>query len=262
MLQNIGYNIMYITYLKQGFGNKMMMLLSSIKQFLKEKGDILYVFPVESKHDSNSEKEYIENIFPKLKELKWLKFVHSWKDFDTLKKQEHIEIKNDYDFTSEIFQGMKTFIKKYLVVNPEYKHLLKKYDTKNGMLLHYRLGDKLNLSNKYLVMKPEYFKKHIKSFNGPVYMVSDSPKIAKTLIPEAEILDTDWVETFYLMTKFRNAVLSESTFGVVASYLNQENHKFIFPAYHVEISTGKLIDFSWGPVFEYETDRSYRYVKK
>jgi hypothetical protein len=64
------------------------------------------------------------------------------------------------------------------------------------------------------------------------------------------------------MTKFKNAILSESTFGVVATYLNQEQNKIIYPSYHVEISSGKLVDFSWGPIFQYEHDRSYRYVKK
>lgn len=254
--------MVHITYLKQGFGNKMLMFIKSVKEFLKKKDDILYVFAVQSKHETQTDKEKIENIFPKLKQLPWLKFIYSWEEYDALIGQEPTIIKNDYDFTSEIFQGMKTFIKKYLVVNPEYKYLLKEYDTKNGILLHYRLGDKLNLTNKYLVMKPEYFKKHIKNFKGPIYMVSDSPQIAKKLIPEAQIIHIDWVETFYLMTKFKNAILSESTFGVVASYLNQEQHNFIFPAYHVEISSGKLIDVSWGPVFQYEHDRSYRYVKK
>lgn len=257
---------MYIIgYTTQGFGNKVLMLASYIHQFfvLKHSKEIdltmLYVLNVKSKHEEGTEKEMLTHIFPKLENLKWLTFVNSWKEYDALKKDAYAELTHTYEFDTTALDNYK----KYFTINPEYKPLLKKYDTKNGILLHYRLGDKLKLMNEHLVLKHEYFLNNLAKLpTGPVYLVSDSPELASKLLPDAILIREDWVDTFYLMTKFKKMILSESTIGIVATYLNTTKPHVILPEFHVATTSGKLVKKNWGSIFEYETNRKYRAITK
>jgi hypothetical protein len=250
----------FITHLKEGFGNRFLMLLSVIKPFVKQKvdGDILYVLETFSKHDLGKEDERMENVFPKLKEIPWLRFLSSWDEYDEYSKGAE-KITPNFDFNPDILKGTKSFLKKWFVMK---KREFKDIDTKNGILLHYRLGDKVKLMNSYLVMKPEYFTDNfyrmLEKKDGPVYLVSDSPAIAKKLIPHATFLDLGWLDTFYLITKFKRSILSESTFGVAATSLNFSEHETVYPEYHVQIKSSNLIDFNWGPMFKYEKNKRYR----
>jgi hypothetical protein len=253
----------FLTYLKEGFGNRFLMLIGVISQFSRQRvdDDVLYVLEVFSRHDLKTEDERMETIFPKLKELPWLKFLKSWKEYDQVSQTAHV-VDPTFDFKPEMFSGMSSFLKKWFVFRPDYKSLLKEIDAKKGILLHYRLGDKAKNMNSYLVMKPEYFtdnaSRMLEKQEGPVYLVSDSPALAKKLIPDATFLDLSWMETFYLITKFKRSVLSESTFGVAATSLNFGEHETVFPEYHVQIKSSKLVLFSWGPMFKYETNKKYR----
>jgi hypothetical protein len=237
------------------------MLLAAIKDFrtvISSPDDKLYVLEVPSRHGNDKMYE----IFPKLRDLNWLVFIDSWKEYDTLGKSSSKFISPSYDFKPDVFKGMRTFMKTYFVLNPAYKSVIQNVDTKTGILVHYRLGDKMKLLDSYLVMKPSYFndnlKRMLEKHDGPVYLVSDSPRIAHALLPNAILLDVDWKETFFLLSKFKRAILSESTFGVAATSLNFTEHETVFPAYMVDIKTMKTVDFSWGTMFKYETNKKYR----
>ena len=253
-----------VTYLKQGFGNRFLMLLVAIKGFRRISGqnDTLYVLETPSRHDSGSGDEKMLSMFPKLGDIPWLKFIYTWQEYDTLSKTSSKVLVPTYDFGPAIFKGMRTFLKTYFVPNPKYKPLLDSVDAKNGILVHYRLGDKMKLLDSYLVMKPEYFKDNLERMlakhQGPVYLVSDSLKIAHELLPDAIPLDLSWMETFYLLTKFKRQVLSESTFGIAATSLNFTEHETVFPAFITDVKTMKLVDMDWGPMFKYETNKKYR----
>ncbi len=54
----------------------------------------LYLVQQDSHHDKRIPEESFTYIFPKLSDLYWLEFI-SWSQFDTLKKQEHFELKNN-----------------------------------------------------------------------------------------------------------------------------------------------------------------------
>ena len=239
----------------EGLGNKIWMLVGYIHRFQHSDSEILYIFYKKSKH----EEDHLEDIFPKLKKLSWLKFIYDWKDYDQVKKVAVI-YENTYDFNPEYFN----MDLKILSLNPDYTPLLKKYDTKNGIVLHYRLGDKLRRSD-YLVMKPEYFIKHVQKMlaekEGPVYLASDSMNKAVKLLGFPVIpIEEDSASTFYLLTKFKRMILSDSTFGIVARYLNTDCQAVI-PEYHVRRSDEKLVksQYLMDGAFELEKDRSFRF---
>lgn len=148
-------------------------------------------------------------------------------------------------------------------LNSDYDYLLDKYDTKKGIAVHVRLGDKFkmnydNLKKRqpqlFIVMKPQYYidnvLKMLEKKKGPVYIFSDSIEFAECLLkpylPNCQIVREDFVETFYLFTKFKRAIISESTLSVAAFYMNFKNPEVIAPAYKVDFdpkgkSTYKLV---------------------
>jgi len=189
---------MYVlSSLKWGFGNKLFMFLYLIYYFKYNKSEKLYIVQSPSHHDKRTPEENFVDIFPNLKKLKNVEFI-SWKEYDTIKKSnmpfEELNI-NDGNkwFTDIYFTKLKSFIKSYLTINPIYKPLLQKYDTKSGIAIHYRLGDKIEMNLQhpkimYVVMKPEYFidncKKMLQEKPGPIYIFSDSHYLVKCILKE------------------------------------------------------------------------------
>lgn len=259
---------MYIvSFIAQGFGNKVFFLVRYIyefKQLKKQYKDLekLYVATSVSEHEKDIDKEKIQNIFPDLKQLDWLEFI-SWEKYDEIKGNAFKELIPEYVYRHEPFLAIKSFIKKEMKISPEYDYLLDKYDTKNGIAVHLRLGDKFkwnynNLKKRkpqaFVLMKPEYYVdnvlKMLKKKEGPVYIFSDSVDFAECLLkpylPNSEIVNEDFVETFYLLTKFKRAVISESTLSISAFYMNFKNPEVVAPYYKIDFdpkgkSTYKLV---------------------
>jgi len=246
----------------EGLGNKVWMLVSYIYKFQQSDSEVLYIFYKKSQHEETR----LEEIFPKLKKLSWLKFIYDRKEYDKIKK-DAIFYEKSFDFDPKHYTHFKpqyfNMDLKILSLNPDYKPLLKKYDTKNGIVVHYRLGDKLGRSD-FLIMKPEYFQKHVQKMRaekeGPVYLASDSMSKAVKLLGFPVIpIDEDSASTFYLLTKFKRLILSESTFGIVARYLNADC-RAVIPEYHVRMTDNKLekSPYLMDGAFELEKDKSLR----
>jgi hypothetical protein len=251
-----------VTIIKNGFGNKLLMLFIAIRIFKlhSRKNDILHVIVRRSKHEKCIVTEDLRYIFPKLGQITWLRWIDSWEEYDSLKKT-GIEIPASYDFDIiPVLTGLKTAF----TMNTDYKPLLKQYDMENGIFIHYRLGDKMKMMDQYIIMKPSYFADYVIEFlhkkKGPIYLLSDSPNIARQLLPFATLLDLDWVSTFYLMTKCKRGIFSESTFGIAAAFLNHEEPTIIYPAYYKDISqkkSGIIERKNLGTVFTYEYNQKY-----
>ena len=281
-----------ISYIKQGIGNKIFMLLRSIHIFklLKKHRPSywkkMYVVHEKSHHEKGTDNEKLLNIFPKLNDLEWLEFI-DWKTYDSLKTgvpviRDLVDYRTDgplslevnYDFQSSDITNEMAFVKKYLAFNEIYEPLLKKYDTKKGILIHYRIGDKFEINYKmmktqnkqrYVLLKPEYYVKQCKKFleekDGPVYLVSDSLEIAQCLlkdIPNLIPIHEDAIETLFLMTKFKRIIISESTMSISAGYMNK-NADIVSYKYYRHVRTGQLITNPYidPEYFEIESNSAY-----
>lgn len=294
---------MYVlTYIKQGTGNKIFMLLRCVNIFkvLRKKRPTywkkLYIVHEVSRHEKGVETEKLEYIFPKLKEIEWLEFI-DWKQYDTLKKNtsELDDYKDDgpvliapsYDWHYNVFTEQPTFVKTYLKFNSVYEPVLKKYDTKKGILIHYRLGDKFNINYtslkrnenpKYIIYEPEYYIKHVQKMledtpDAQIYLASDSPKVAECLLkssfPNLIIISEDAEHTLFLMSKFKRMITSESTIAAVGGYLNKSVDEIIASKYYLfEDNTNvskRLFYFSISPYFLPEIftlDSEKKYILK
>lgn len=258
-----------LSYLKQGFGNKLFMIMKAINTYRKGDYDALLLVYTKSHHEKGTPEENVLDIFPKLNELPWLKFI-SWKEYDSLKKDNE-ELLQDYEFVPDDFIELRPFIKKYFVMNSKYDYLLDKYDTKKGIGVHIRLGDKFEINKKflketkrenYLLLQPRYYIEQVENLlkekKGPVYIFTDSPRFAKCFGLNAEIVDEGFIETFYLFTKFRRSVISESTLTQAASYMNFFKHKSVVPEYFLENGRITKSPYVHPDYFTLVTDRSYK----
>lgn len=259
-------------FLKEGFGNKLFMLMKYIRYFKEnsKEYDGLCVAYVKSKHQEDN----IFDVFPKLKELHWLRLI-TWKEYDELKK-DNVEIDPSFDFTKDDFIELKSFIKKHFVFDEKYNYLLEKYDTKKGIAVHMRYGDKLEINAErfrkgrpasYLVLNKKFYEDYARTFleqkKGPVYVFTDSPHIQLD-IPRAHYVDEKTSETFFLLTKFKRAVISDSTLSIAAGYMNFLKHAFVIPMYHIRVSDGAIVPsrFVDDEHFDLVQDTSYILAKK
>jgi len=252
---------MYIlSTIKWGFGNKLFMLLYLIYYSIINKAEKLYIVQSPSHHDKRTIEENFTEIFPKLKKLKFLEFI-SWKEYDIIKKGSNMYKEIDINdgnkwFTDTNLIKLKDVmnIHSYLTINPMYKNVIKKYkiNTNKGIAIHYRLGDKIQINLQktkpmYVIMKPEYYIYHCQKMllneNGPVYVFSDSINLAKCLlkeIPNCIFIDIGYIETFYLLTKIKRLIISDSTLSISAALLNKKAKQIILPNYYIDVTTLKI----------------------
>jgi hypothetical protein len=229
----------YLLRLINGIGNKIFILVYFLNKYPE---DTLLIIDAKSHHQHGSEKEKIWHLYPKLLEHPKIKFIR-WKEYDSLKLQGIKEL----EITNDIFHNIEGFsekaIKKYFKINSEYDYLKTKYDFVKGLFVHFRLGDKFiqnyqkvrkGASKDYIVLKPEYYLKYISEFNGPIYIFSDDPKLAKCLLGtnyEYPIEDTN--ETLYCFQNAKHLIISESTMSIAGIKLQTKKFKAIVPGYFI-----------------------------
>jgi len=226
----------YLLRLINGIGNKIFILVYFLH---KHPRDTLLVIDQQSHHQRGSAKEKIFAIYPDLLDHPKIRFI-KWKEYDELKGNvAELEVTND------IFHNIEGFhkAKKWFTPNPEYQYLESKYDLAKGLFVHFRLGDKFvqnyqkvrkGAPKDYIVLKPEYYLKHIQNAKGPVYIFSDQPSLAKCLLGgDFTYVNEDVNETMYCFQNARHLVLSESTMGFAALKLNRKRHHAVVPGYFV-----------------------------
>ena len=261
---------MYILgFIAEGFGNKMFMLTYYIHIFFKikkyHKLEKLYLVHYDSFHEIGNDDEKVYNIFPLLKNQEWLEWI-DWNKYKKLRKEVKQVIINEeikdykkvklplnfkgFVFSDKYFIQSYNFFYKLYQFNDNFKKLDHKYDF-NGVAVHVRLSDKIKYIYDYAVLNkknahvfaiftPQYYIDQLSNFplDTPVYIFTGSPRIFKKFYApyfkhKIKIVNISFYETFYLLTKFKNIVLSESTFSIFSSYFDYKNknifgHKLLF----------------------------------
>jgi hypothetical protein len=266
-------NNIIISYIKQGFGNKIFMLgqiLYIWKQIYKSNpsyNKILIFYKISRHEQKENEKHKLNYIFRKIihpitKEDNFIEII-SWEQYDKLLiKKEHdivsenkdynfqnisgiINITTNYDFHNLTMTNVAPLMKKIFIFNPIYENNLKDFDTNNGIAVHIRYGDKIliNIKNKkmiYTILRPAFYINAIinitkKNTNIPIYLFTDSTKIVELcILPKLIELgynpiipNLDFPEVFYLFTKFKHLIISDSTIAVGALWLSDIKYQAI-----------------------------------
>jgi hypothetical protein len=240
-----------LSYIKCGFGNKVY-FTSTLIYFFREiqkrdpKFTKLYIVIEKSKHDI---KENFVDFFPEFSKLKYLEFI-DWVQYDKLKKESNFILQSnitkikDIPLKKSITLDLEYYFSDY-PIRKDYKFFKKLYKIKhsplehrydyNGIFLHIRYGDKLEINQackvpKYIVLEPDFYIKAIDYLQADhpdrkVYIFTDSPKIVEEKIlpylKNATLTNEPYWNVWYLCQKFKHLVLSDSTLVFSASIFNE-----------------------------------------
>jgi hypothetical protein len=261
----------HLLVLKNGIGNKIFMLINILHKHPKSN---FFIVEQQSHHKEGK----LVDLFPALKDLRNLKFI-SWKEYDKLKETiQDISVPDSVYFD---ISGFTSSVKKYFKTT-DYDSLKQKYDFTKGIFVHFRLGDKFQ-SNfnelkksrpiRYVVMKPEYYLDHIAELlekkDGPVYIFSDDPSLAKCLLGDGfEYPDEDVNETFYCFRNAKRTIISDSTLSIAAVLLGSKKKDLVSPDFLYMPPSYKLVKspyFSGGesdPTYLLKTLEDYKEIIK
>ena len=237
-------------YIRNGFGNKIFDIIIGLYIKFKTKKKLCGIFST-SHHKSDN----IFDIFPLLKnkffilyknKLKNIKIFNCNKDYNMIKNfntNEDVLINDNFNCYRHVFKlynELPIEMKKYFkinktLINLNIKNLVK--NNKNYCAIHIRYRDKLKISmNKntqydYLIYNPKYYIKMINIFlkkNIKIYVLTDDPIIVNKFIlnefknnQNVELLDVDWINSFYVLKNSSYLVLSLSTFSMLAALFNK-----------------------------------------
>jgi hypothetical protein len=260
----------YCLRLTQGMGNKIILL---VYYLLKYPDNKLYIADQVSVHQKGLPHEKIYYLYPDLLKHPKLKFI-SFEDYLKLKEtmpkltvsffKRHLDVPKHllppltvtWDSVFNELSGFnKTSIRKYFKPNLELEYLNKKYDMDNGMFIHFRLGDKFreNIKNlnegrtiQYILMKPEYYLKHLKNFTGPVYVFSDEIEVARCLLKDDRFQYTNegTNEAIFCFQHAKHMILSDSTMSISAMKLNSRKYHAVLPGYLIRNLVVKVTPFA------------------
>ena len=242
----------YILVLKNGIGNKIFALVNILHKYPKTN---FYVVEQQSHHKEGK----LIDMFPALKDLKYVKFI-DWKEYDKLK-----DTISEVPIPSNIYHSIEGFtpsIKKYFKQDQSLD-----YDFTKGIFVHFRLGDKFDMNfqelkksrpQRYVVMKPEYYLDHISALlekkDGPVYIFSDEPALAKCLLGNHfKYPNEDVNQTFYCFYYAKRVIISDSTLSIAAVLLGSKKKELVAPGYIYNTSY-KLVK---SPYFAGDSNQKY-----
>lgn len=183
---------------------------------------------------------YKDNIF------RYIKFVDTIENFDTWNEVDYNYKKIRHDFSKNLllngyFQSEKYFKhNRQLVldlfrptddiktkIKEKYGHLLE-----NSVAIHVRRGDRVQLSNIMPLCDVEYYKKALLFFHDVknVLVFSDDIEWVKTTFVDKNFHiiegESDFMD-LYLMSMCTNNIISNSTFGWWAAWLNKNPDKLV-----------------------------------
>jgi hypothetical protein len=256
--------------LKNGLGNKLFEIVNVL--YLYKQFTIYFVEQL-SPHQLVRSEQKLRYVFPKFESIPHCKFI-TWEQYDILKKKGVREITTNDTIWLQDHGFLSDSIKPYLQLDPSFQYLLKKYDFETGIFIHVRYNDKFTLNYQrlkekdpriYILLTPAYYADALQQFEkGPVYIFSDSTYVKyllKDVLQEAHFVEEGSYESFFCLTHCRNLVLSDSTFGIAAAYLNQTSGlKIVAPGYTNDgMNKLKIINtpYKYTPTTYIVQDRSY-----
>jgi hypothetical protein len=231
-----------------GFGNKIFELISALYAKYKYNCTVYLSVPI-SKHDTTIfSPKFSEIFYESNKKIKYIP-VRIYRKLKEANKLTNIQINKITDFPNSLenklyrFSGtfscafdMYTAIpyKKLLEINPKMiNDKIKHFSNTKYNAIHIRYGDKLCLmrkDTKFPVYTPQFYINMINILNKqniPIIILTDTEDIVKKYIIDKvpnnkliTMIDSNYVEAFYLLTKAKELVLSHSTFSFAAAYFN------------------------------------------
>ena len=162
--------------------------------------------------------------------------------------QDHTILLGDKGAAGGIYQSedyiinRKDDIKRWFEIKPESANHYDKLLTDHNIVLdndtcviNFRGGEYRSIPN--VILKPQYWKKAIEHMlkinsNMKFVLITDDPQTANTYMPfPIKTIHIDVGFDFYVVNKAKWNIISNSTFGWWAAWLNEETNKIIAPKF-------------------------------
>lgn len=242
----------------KGFGNKVFDFISAL-HLRKEYPNTEIFFAIDKSVYDTDEDPFFGQIFPKISAESIIKFMfmNKYKKLETdlpitetyidkltdLPKAitENIRFTGLHKFAYTMYTALNTTDKQLFAINS--KLISKKIEDASNAeyaCVHVRYGDKLCHSKdidsnpylKYPVYTPKYYELQIKNLLDAgvpmIYIMTDTIDLTNEYImskftdnKKVRLMESGFVESFYLMTKAEYIILSYSTFSFAAAYINE-----------------------------------------
>ena len=151
----------------------------------------------------------------------------------------------------------------------------------NYSLFQVRYSDKLHLAQElidtrsfdyFLIYTPEYYIEKIneilkKKPNEKIIIISDTIEVVNEFIVKnnfennknVQVLDTNWLNAFYLFYYANNIVMSRSTYGMSGAYFNKKNAEVNLVMFHSKNKNIKvpMEEYAISPKWKISYDNKY-----
>jgi hypothetical protein len=165
----------------------------------------------------------------------------------------HFYVRTLYNLTYKMYNTFKKEDKEIFNINPKLITDTRVFDIiKNDYsIVHIRYGDKISIIKNYLdtpkfdyflLNTPRYYIDMIKMLlkkSNKIVILSDSFELVNEFIIKNNfennniiLLDTHWLNSFYLFYYASNIIMSSSTFSMAGCYFNKNNADCYLNLYH------------------------------
>jgi len=225
--------IFYTADLMGGLGNQMFQIAHAYAQSKRSKVDLKFRKKSKTNNQGNTPEKYLKNIYRNIKfeDFDNTDLIHrsNW-DFKEISPNPNYSIefqgyfqssKNFYGYDKEIknlFHPSSFFIEK---INLKYNNII---NDKN-IIIHIRRGDYLKFPYIHPVIDVSYIEKCLEQINNfkDIYIVTDDKSWVKQNLKFIEfklVDDLEDYEDLWLLSLFKNIIMSNSSFSWWGSFLN------------------------------------------
>jgi hypothetical protein len=170
----------------------------------------------------------------------------------------HYYVRTLYNLTYKMYNTFKAEDRAIFNINPKLITDNRVLDIiKNDYsIIHIRYGDKITISKNYMetpkfdyfiLNTPKYYIDMIKMLltkNSKIVILSDSFELVNEFIIKNNfennkniiLLDTHWLNSFYLFYYASNIIMSSSTFSMAGCYFNKTNANCYLNLYHDDLN--------------------------
>jgi hypothetical protein len=170
----------------------------------------------------------------------------------------HFYVRTLYNLTYKMYNTFKDEDKAIFNINPKLITDNRVFDIikNNYSIVHIRYGDKISITannlktpkfDYFLLNTPNYYIDMIKMLlqkSHKIVILSDSFELVNKFIIENNfennkniiLLDTNWLNSFYLFYYASNIIMSSSTFSIAGCYFNKKNANCYLNLYHSDLN--------------------------
>lgn len=234
----------FTTHLMGGLANQMFQIAHTLAQGWKYGVETQFHPSSFNPNQGNSVNKYIDNIFRKVKFNPWLNPLNfktckekTWNSPDLVFNPKDSIKFEGYFQGSHNFLGFQDEIKKIFGPTEEFKNkIFEKYpnlENENSVSVHIRRGDYLRFNEVFGVIDESYIKHCINLIERPnkVYVFSDDKDWVKNNLSLEDFTLVENLEDYeelWMMSLFKNNIMSCSSFSWWGSYLNNYIDKKVF----------------------------------